>query len=79
MGKQMRLPDPVWKRLDLAWCAFFALMGIVNLYVAYQFSTETWVNFKLFGTTGATLVFILAQGFYLSRYIQEDPSDETNA
>lgn len=79
MGKQMRLPAPVWKRLDLAWCAFFALMGIVNLYVAYQFSTETWVSFKLFGTTGATLVFILAQGFYLSRHIQEDPSDETNA
>lgn len=80
MGHQMQLPDAVWKRLTLLWCAFFALMGVVNLWVAGQFSTDTWVNFKLFGTTGATIVFIIAQGFYLSAHLQEpQPADEGTA
>ena len=73
MGQQMQLPEAIWKRLNLLWCAFFAIMGVVNLWVAWQFATDTWVNFKLFGTTGATFVFIIAQGFYLSAHLQ-DPS-----
>ncbi len=70
---QIRLPDPVWERLNLAWATFFALMGVLNLYVAYTFSEETWVNFKLFGGTGLMLAFVLAQGLYLSRHLEEEP------
>jgi intracellular septation protein len=52
-------------------------MGIANIYVAYSFSTAAWVNFKLFGGIGLMLLFTLAQGLYLSRYLQ--PDDETRA
>ena len=45
----------VWQRLNLAWIAFFAAMGVLNLWVAYTFSTATWVNFKLFGALGLML------------------------
>lgn len=69
---QVKLPDPVWGRLNLAWAAFFLAMGALNLYVAYNFSEETWVNFKLFGGMGLMLAFVLAQGFYLSRHIEEE-------
>lgn len=72
MGGQLQLPDQVWKTLNRLWLGFFLVMGAVNLKVAYAFSTETWVNFKLFGTTGLTLLFIIGQGFYLSKHIQED-------
>jgi intracellular septation protein len=77
MGEQLQLPAPVWQRLNFAWIAFFGLMGIANIYVAYSFSTAAWVNFKLFGGIGLMLLFTLAQGLYLSRYLQAD--DETRA
>ncbi|MDO4904864.1 MAG: septation protein A [Lautropia sp.] len=79
MGGQVELPDRVWKVLNRLWLCFFLLMGAVNLKVAYAFSTEVWVNFKLFGTTALTLIFIVAQGFYLSRYIEEDDDRETKS
>ena len=69
---QIRLPDAVWARLNVAWAAFFALMGVLNLYVAYSFSEEFWVNFKLFGGMGLMFAFVLAQGFYLSRHLEEE-------
>jgi len=77
MGDQLQLPPAVWQRLNFAWIAFFGLMGLANIYVAYSFSTATWVNFKLFGGIGLMLIFTLAQGLYLSRYLQAD--DETRA
>ena len=70
MGEQLQLPAPVWQRLNFAWIAFFALMGLLNLWVAYSFSTATWVNFKLFGGIGLMLLFTLAQGLYLSKYLE---------
>jgi intracellular septation protein len=73
IGAQVTLPASVWQRLNFAWVAFFGLMGLLNLYVAYTFSTDTWVNFKLFGGMGLMLLFTLAQGFYMSRYL---PGDE---
>ncbi|MDT6962652.1 MULTISPECIES: septation protein A [unclassified Cupriavidus] len=76
MGKQVTLPEPMWGKLNAAWAAFFAVMGVLNLYVAYQFSTDTWVNFKLFGSMGLMAVFIVAQSVWLSRHIQETPSQE---
>ena len=67
MGEQLQLPARVWHRLNFAWVAFFAVMGLLNLWVAYHFTTDTWVNFKLFGGIGLMLLFTLAQGVYLSR------------
>jgi intracellular septation protein len=69
---QIQLPDEVWGRLNLAWAGFFIGMGLLNLYVAYTFSEEAWVNFKLFGGMGLMLAFVLGQGFYLSRYLEEE-------
>ncbi len=68
----IELPDPVWTRLNLAWVAFFTIIGAVNLYVAYGYSEEIWVNFKLFGMLGLTLVFVILQGVYLARYMQDE-------
>jgi intracellular septation protein len=75
LGEQLQLPEPVWARLSLAWVAFFAAMGMLNLWVAYYFSTDTWVNFKLFGGIGLMLLFTLAQGLYINKHLpEEDPA-----
>ena len=71
MGEQLELPAPVWVKLTLAWAAFFFAMGLANLYVAFTFDENTWVNFKLFGMLGLTLVFVLAQAAYMSRHIKD--------
>ena len=55
-----------------AWAAFFAVMGVINLWVAYHYDTDTWVNFKLFGGLGLMVLFVLGQAVYLSRHIQQD-------
>jgi intracellular septation protein len=62
----------VWGHVNLAWSLFFAVLGVVNLYVAFNYSTDAWVNFKLFGATGMMLLFVLLQGMALSRYMEED-------
>ena len=72
LGEQLQLPDAVWRRLNWAWVAFFGAMGALNLWVAYTFSTDTWVDFKLFGGIGLMLVFTVAQGLYLSRYLPDE-------
>lgn len=79
LGKELVLPAPVWKRLNLAWVLFFLAMGGLNLYVAYHYSTSAWANFKVFGATGLMLIFTLGQGIYMSRYISDAPAknDET--
>ena len=69
---QMSLPDAIWQRLNLIWALFFAAMGVLNLVVAYRFSESTWVNFKLFGGMGLMLVFVLAQGAWLSRHMEDE-------
>ncbi|MDG6778032.1 septation protein A [Thiomicrorhabdus sp. zzn3] len=75
MAQAIHLPEPVWVRLSAMWIAFFVISGIVNLYVAFNYDTDTWVDFKLFGLMGMTLVFIVLQGVYISRYIQESDSE----
>jgi intracellular septation protein len=72
MGAQMRLPDRVWDTLNWAWAAFFAGMGLLNLWVAYRFDLDTWVSFKLFGGLGLMAVFIVGQVLWMGRYLQED-------
>jgi len=71
MGKQMELPGPVWTRLLWSWVGFFAVMGIVNLYVAFNYSEDLWVNFKLFGGMGLMFVFVIGQALFLARYVEE--------
>ncbi len=74
MKDQVQLPEPVWARLNLSWIAFFAVMGILNLYVAYSYSEDTWVSFKLYGGMGLMFLFVLGQGLMLSRHIEEKNS-----
>jgi intracellular septation protein len=74
MGEQLQLPASVWQRLNVAWVAFFVVMGLLNIYVAYTYPTDTWVNFKLFGGIGLMLLFTLAQGVYLSRHLPNEAS-----
>lgn len=76
MSHAIQLPAEIWPRLNLGWVVFFIALGVLNLYVAFNFDTETWVNFKLFGMMGLTLVFVLAQGMYMSRYIIEEDTAE---
>lgn len=71
MEKQVALPDFVWNRLQTSWIIFFAAMGVLNLYVAFNFSTDTWVSFKLFGGIGLMVLFVLAQGLMMARHVQE--------
>lgn len=70
MSSQLTLPEAAWRNLNLSWVGFFALLGGANLYVATHYSTNTWVNFKLFGTTGLMVAFALIQGLALSRYAE---------
>jgi len=72
MEQQVTLPEPVWRRLNLSWAGFFAFMGVLNLYVAFNYSTEAWVNFKLFGAMGLMFGFVIAQSLMLSKYIHEE-------
>jgi intracellular septation protein len=71
LEKNMTLPELVWRRVNLSWVVFFAVMGVLNLFVAYHFATDTWVNFKVFGGIGLMLLFMLAQGLILSKHISE--------
>ena len=71
MTAQMELPDPAWSRLNASWGGFFALMGVANLIVAFNFSTDAWVNFKLFGSLGLMLVFVIGQSMMLTKYMDQ--------
>ena len=79
MGGEIDLPASVWRRLGFAWIAFFGLMGLANLYVAYSYSISTWASFKVFGLTGLLLVFALGQALYVARHIKPEPEDSKAA
>lgn len=82
MGAQMELPDDAWRVMNWSWTGFFAIMGVINLWVAYSFSTDAWVNFKLFGGLGLMAVFVVGQALYLGKYLKSDdepaPAKEAN-
>ena len=73
MSAQLSLPDEIWQKLLWSWALFFLFKGGLNLWVAYHFDTDTWVNYKLFGSMGLMLLFVLGQGVYLSKHIQPEP------
>ena len=79
MGSQMELPEPAWSRLNLSWGGFFIFMGLANLFVAFNFSTDDWVNFKLFGSMGLMLVFVIGQSLMLNKYLDKADPDQENA
>jgi intracellular septation protein len=73
LSEQVQLPEPIWRRLNWAWVGFFVFMGAANLYVAYNFSTDLWVNFKLFGGMGLMLLFVVVQSVFLAKYVENKP------
>jgi len=75
-GANITLPLLIWRRLNISWVLFFICMGILNLYVVYHFNTDTWVNFKLFGTLICTLIFIIGQGIYMFKHQSTSPTSQ---
>jgi intracellular septation protein len=78
MGHAINVPADIWRRVNLAWAAFFIFSGLANIYVAYTFSEAFWVDFKLFGLLGLTLVFAFGQAFYLARFIESNDEQQTS-
>lgn len=76
MKEQIRLPEPIWLRLNATWAVFFSVMGVINLYVAYNYSTDTWVNFKLFGFMGLMFAFVILQAILLGKYVEKSDDQE---
>ncbi len=84
MGHAIEIDDKrVWLKLNLAWVAFFVVSGIANLIVApeidplgLEFSEDTWVDFKLFGLMGMTIAFVVAQAFFLAKYLPNTDEEE---
>ena len=72
LQEKIALPNHVWRNLNLAWSMFFTVLGCINLYVAFNYTTDQWVNFKLFGATGLMFAFILAQSFFLAKYAEQN-------
>jgi len=75
--KAAPLPQLVWAKLSYSWIVFFSLMGAINLYVAYNFDTNTWVNFKLFGSLGLTIAFIIIQSVYLAKHMGNESTSDS--
>jgi len=75
LGEQIQMPDTAWSKLNLSWAGFFASMGFLNLYVAFNYPTDTWVNFKLFGGMGLMLAFVIGQGVFLAKYIEQKETE----
>jgi len=78
MDKNISLPEVVWTRLNYAWVMFFVLLGGINLYVAFSFSLDTWVDFKTYGMLGLTFAFVILQAIYMARYLSEPPTENNN-
>lgn len=79
MQAQMNLPEPIWRAVNFSWVGFFAVMGVLNLYVAFNFETSTWVNFKLFGGMGLMLLFVLLQAVFLNKHAKPGPASNTTS
>lgn len=71
LGSQLQLPDSVWGRLTVAWVLYFVFMSAINAYVAAFFSTDAWVDFKLWGYI-FPVMFLVGQGLYVARHLKSD-------
>ena len=72
LGAKISLPDYAWRTLNTFWTGFCLLIALTNTYIAYNCSTDFWVNFKLFGILGSTILFVILQAFYLSKHIKSN-------
>lgn len=70
MGHALTLPQAIWVKLNIAWIVFFLFCGAANLYVAFTYQ-DFWVDFKVFGSLGMTLIFLIGQGIFLARHIHD--------
>ena len=75
-GNTIDMPRKMWLKLSYYWALFFAAVGVLNLYIAYNFSTDVWANFKMFGMLGLSMAFIIAQSFYMLPYIKKQAVEE---
>jgi intracellular septation protein len=76
LDEKITLPLKIWRRVNTSWALFFVFLGGLNLYVVYHFSTAAWVNFKLFGTLGLLILFILIQGGYIAKHSAKHESQK---
>lgn len=76
MGHAVELPAPMWRQLNLMWVANFVVLGAANIYVVYNFSEATWVNFKLFGMLGLTMVTAVGQAVWISAHVPDEQQKE---
>jgi len=76
LGKTVVLPSNIWLWLNFSWIMFFFVLGVINLYIVYNFDTNTWVNFKLFGMLGLTILFVIVQSLYIARFTEPDNTEE---
>ncbi|ELY6244599.1 septation protein A [Cronobacter universalis] len=72
LGKEITLPPHAWSRLNIAWALFFIFCGLLNIYVAFWLTEAVWMNFKVFGIPGLTLVFTLLSGVYIYRHMPQE-------
>jgi intracellular septation protein len=79
MDQAVSLPGDIWNRLNFIWISFFVGIGILNLYVAFNYPEDTCVNFKLFGMLGITFIFIIAQGFYIARHVKDEDTIDSDS
>jgi len=75
LGESLTLPEKIWSKLNFSWAIFFALCGLLNLYIAFNFDQEVWVNFKVFGLTGLTFIFAIGSVFSLYKYMPQDEEE----
>jgi len=78
LDEALILPENIWAKLNLAWALFFAFCAFLNLYVAFNFDQDTWVNFKVFGLTGLMFVFSIGSVLSLYKYLQDDEDESDN-
>jgi intracellular septation protein len=79
LKQNIELPPKMWVKLNWIWATFFAVLGAMNIFVIYNFDTNTWVNFKLFGILGLTFVFIILQAIWLSSHVQPNQDSSSNS
>ena len=78
LSANIELPRAIWIKLNFSWAAFFASLGFLNLYVVYNYDTDTWVNFKMFGMMGLTFTFVIVQGIFLMKFIKQQETATEN-
>lgn len=72
LGSQVELPEAAWRVLTWSWCGFFAVAGALNLWVAFHYSEQVWVNFKVFGLMALMVLFVVVQALWMARLVKDD-------